>query len=301
MQGIFYEGQIFIHSSKPSIFAFITASSLHIRSYDEMEVVFENMMPTVDVVFEMYYGTALSGFDGGAFVTATEWDPYCSNPQWDQTKRPWFIAAMRKPDKTVITEPYEDSSTGKMCVTMVRTVRDKGKIIGVVGTDVFLDVLTKIVTDRKITKDGNTFIINDQGLFVVNKDSDRVMREDDSFFMKEGRDLKGIINSEASIIVDGNTYWESMPVTGMDWYIVTTGSTDEFFAGFRRNVYAIIFISAAMALVAIFVSLRFSKVLTNPIVKLFDVLKSVAEGDLTTKATVQSSDEIGEFRGLCPS
>jgi hypothetical protein len=46
---------------------------------------------------------------------------------------------------------------------MVRTVERDGSIGGVVGTDVFMYVLTEIVTDRKITSDGNTFIIEKDG------------------------------------------------------------------------------------------------------------------------------------------
>ncbi|MCL1958118.1 MAG: methyl-accepting chemotaxis protein [Spirochaetes bacterium] len=266
-----------------------------ISSFVEMKRIFENMMPSVNIVFEMYYGTAISRFNGGSFVTATDWNPYRDNPQWDQTKRPWFITAMQNPDKTVITAPYEDSSTGKMCVSMVRTVKEKGTIIGVVGTDVFLDVLTKIVTDQKITEDGNTFIIDDKGLFVVNNDPSRVMKEDDNFFQKEGKDLNDFINPNSNIIVVGNTYWGSMPVSGMDWHIVTTGSTNEFFTDFWKNVFTIILISATMALIAVFVSLRFGKIITRPIINMIEVLKHIADGDLSKKVTVKSHDEIGDL------
>jgi len=266
-----------------------------VSSYVEMKRIFEDMMPTVDIVFEMYYGTAVSRFNGGSFIAATDWNPYRDNPQWDQVKRPWFITSMQNPDKTMITDPYEDASTGKMCVSMVHTVKSKGSIIGVVGTDVFLDVLTKIVTDRKITKDGNTFIVDNEGLFVVNNDPKRVMREDDNFFQKEGKDLKGLISNDSNIMVVGNTYWGSMPVSGMDWHIITTGSTGEFFTDFWRNVSTIILISAAMAFIAIVVSLRFSKILTHPIISLIDVLKSVSDGDLSKKVTVKSNDDIGNL------
>jgi methyl-accepting chemotaxis protein len=184
-----------------------------------------------------------------------------------------------------------------MCVSIVRTVKDDGKIIGAVGTDVFLDVLTKIVTDRKITNDGNTSLIDAKGLFIINKDSKRVMREDDNFFEKEGKGLKDSIKSEAYFTVTGKTYWVSMLVSGLDWHIVTTGSTDEFYVDFRRNLYTTLSISAAIVLIAIIISLRFSKILTRPIIKLFEVLKCVAEGDLTVRTDVQSRDEIGELVG----
>ena len=101
----------------------IAAMVPQLESYDEMNRIFQDLLPTVPAVFEIYYGTVVSRFDGGFFTAATGWDPYNNNPQWDQIKRPWFIAAMQNPDKTIITEPYEDSSTGKMCVTITHTVR----------------------------------------------------------------------------------------------------------------------------------------------------------------------------------
>lgn len=80
-------------------------------------------------------------------------------------KRPWFVHAMKYPRQTVITEPYEDSQTGKICLTVVRTVEDRaGAISGVVGVDIFLDVFTGLVTSHKITGDGNTFLIDKNGL-----------------------------------------------------------------------------------------------------------------------------------------
>ena len=81
--------------------------------FEELENVLAELLPTVPGVFEIYYGTAVSRFDGGRFATATDWDPYGDNPQWDQVRRPWFITAMQNPDRVVITDPYEDASTGE--------------------------------------------------------------------------------------------------------------------------------------------------------------------------------------------
>jgi methyl-accepting chemotaxis protein len=129
---------------------------------------------------------------------------------------------MENAGKTVITDPYEDSSTGEICVSMVRTAEKNGRIVGVAGTDVFLNVLTDIVISRKITSDGNTFIIHKDGLYIVHENSEYVMLE--NFYEHEGEGLRGIVGSDASVTVQGNTYWASMPVSGMDWLIVTTGS-----------------------------------------------------------------------------
>jgi len=263
----------------------------------QMELIFHDLLPSVPAVFELYYGTAISRFDGGSFTTATDWRPYLTNPQWDQVKRPWFITGMQNSGKTVITDPYEDSSTGEICVSMVRTVQNGGKVIGVVGTDVFLSVLTDIVTSRKITSDGNTFIIAKEGLYLVHRDNKVVMTA--NFFETDGKELKERItgSSGVQVTVQGNTYWASMPVTGMDWYIVSTGSTAEMKADFWRLLQITIIIGAVLALVAILVSLPFSMIITRPILRIAEALKDISEGegDLTKQLAVASKGEIGDL------
>ncbi|MCL2473185.1 MAG: methyl-accepting chemotaxis protein [Treponema sp.] len=274
-----------------SVSAFVN----EIPSHDQLAEVFSDLRPTVPSVFEIYYGTALSRFDGGRFVTATDWDPYADSPTWDQTQRPWFKTALQNPGEAIITEPYEDSSTGKICVSIVKTVSYSGKIAGVVGTDVFLDLLSQIVTSRKITSDGNTFMINKDGLYVVSGNSDYVMTR--NFLQEEGRNLRGLLSSDVQVLVQGNTYWASMPVTGMgvDWWIITTGSTNELLADFWFMVIITIILVVALVAAAIIISLRFSTILTKPIIRLSGVLESIARGDLTQPIEVKGKDEISHM------
>jgi methyl-accepting chemotaxis protein len=271
----------------------VAAMVPQIDSFDNMGDIFENMLPTVPSVFEIYYGTALSRFEGGSFATATDWEPYLTNPEWDQVKRPWFITSMQNPGKTVITDPYEDSSTGEICVTIVRTVESGGKVIGVVGTDVFLDVLTEIVTSRKLTSDGDTFIIDKEGLYLVHQNQDYVMQR--NFFDNEGKVLKGKIDSNVQVIILENKYWASMPASGMDWIIISTGSTDEMRGDFWRLLTITVIIALVMAFLAVIVSLRFGMIITRPIVRLFGVLESIAAGDLTRQIELKGNDEIAQM------
>ncbi|MCL1818635.1 MAG: cache domain-containing protein, partial [Spirochaetaceae bacterium] len=207
-----------------------------IDSYGEMKRIFRDILPTVPATFELYYGTTVSRFEGGSFVAATDWDPYTTNPAWDQVKRPWFITSMENPGKRLITDPYEDSSTGKTCVSVVKTVETGGKIIGVVGVDVFLDVLVEIVAGHRITSDGHTFIIDKEGLYLVHENTDYVMQK--NFFEIEGKDLKKDIaaSPDAQVAILGNTYWASMPVSGLDWIMISTGSTAEMEQDFWQSL-----------------------------------------------------------------
>ncbi|MDR1429101.1 MAG: cache domain-containing protein, partial [Spirochaetaceae bacterium] len=182
-----------------------------------LDAVMAGMLATDDSVFEMYYGTVRSRFEGGFFITATDWNPYGDNPEWDQVKRPWFTTAMEHPGELVVTAPYEDSQTGKICVTTVHTVQNlRGEIAGVVGADVFLDVLTRIVTARSITADGNTILIDGDGLYVVHNDPSLVMTG--NFFDDAAKQMpvnrKEMLSGAITVNFSGDTYICSAPVSG---------------------------------------------------------------------------------------
>ena len=267
-----------------------------VESFDDLSRILNSMLPTVPAAFEMFYGTSLSRFEGGFFATATDWDPYGTNPQWDQVMRPWFIFAMKNQGRTVITDPYEDSSTGKTCVTIVRTVSTNGRVTGVVGVDVFLDVLTEIVTSRIITSDGNTFIINREGLYLVHQNQEYSMNR--NFFQTEGRELEWNFSSDVEVSILGNRYWASMPKTGLDWIIVSSGTTEELNRDFWRILTTTILLALVIVVVVIIASLRFSYLLTSPIIGLFDILKTIAAGDFTQKIAGKGRDEISHMTEL---
>ncbi|MCL2092797.1 MAG: methyl-accepting chemotaxis protein [Treponema sp.] len=260
-----------------------------------LEEVLPDMLSTVPAAGELFYGTTLSRFEGGYFVTATDWDPYGDNPQWDQILRPWFATGLENPGQTAITDPYVDSNTGLLCISVVRTVHAGGSIIGIVGVDVFLDVLNEIVSSRTITEDGHTFIINSDGLYLVHSNSDYILER--NFFYTEGLGLE-FSSSDVDVQVIGDSYWASMPISGMDWFIVTTGSTDEFTRDFREVLLIIAAFSVFMLVLAIVISLRFSMVLTKSIVGLFGTLKGIAAGDFTQAITVKGKDEISQMAAL---
>jgi methyl-accepting chemotaxis protein len=259
-----------------------------------LDAVMAGMLTTDDSVFEMYYGTALSRFEGGSFFTATDWDPYGNNPDWDQVKRPWFITAMEHPGQLVITAPYEDSQTGKICITVVHTVQGlHGEIAGVVGTDVFLDVLTRIVTSRSITADGNTFLIDGEGLYVVHSDPSLVMTG--NFFDDAAKQMpvnrEEILSDAVSVNFSGDTYICSAPVPGTGLFLISSGSL----APLRvRSLALLRFISLTvliMAALAALITIILSRTLTAPFKQLAGSCVVIAGGDLSAVTADYPSKE----------
>jgi methyl-accepting chemotaxis protein len=76
---------------------------------------------------------------------------------------------------------------------------------------------------------------------------------------------------------------------------VSTGPTSEIKAEFWRMLVITIVLAIVLTLTAIVVSLRFSRVITKPIAKLFGVLEAIAAGDFTKDIEVKGSDEIAQM------
>jgi sigma-B regulation protein RsbU (phosphoserine phosphatase) len=239
-------------------------------------------------IFEAYYGTALSRFEGGWFATATDWDPYKTDPNWDQIKRPWFISAMQNQGKITITDPYEDSNTGEICITIVKTVADSAREIkGVVGVDVFLDEFTEMVSEHKITEDGKSFLIDANGLYITHQNQSKVMKNniledlklDKSILEKQGIKFKD--NMYVAVIAVPNT---------PNWYLVSIGSLKSLD---KMDLSYILIIIAISIVLSIIVSFVLGNRISKPIKKLTDDVSRLGLGDLDIHVDINTKDELG--------
>jgi methyl-accepting chemotaxis protein len=248
-------------------------------SMETKQAVLKQILATVPDAFDMYYGTTASRYaPGGYFMFASEWVP---DADWDPPDRPWFIAANAHPDTTVITEPYVDSQTKRTCVTVTRTVRDEAqRIVGVIAVDVFVDVINDIVSQRKITEDGGTVLIDGGGLYIVHSDSKYIM-EKSIFEDIRDPDWKEILSTETTVSFYGDTYICCAPVTGTGWFLVSSGSLESLRAASARLLRLVILIVLILALVASIVALALSHCLTSPFKQLVSSFAVISGGDLT--------------------
>jgi len=92
---------------------------------------------------------------------------------YDPRKRPWYQEAMAK-NGPVWTEPYRDASTGKWIVTYSEPIYINGKLVGVIGVDVFVSTLIEQSREIKIGQSGYIAIINKDGTIIVHPDESMV-------------------------------------------------------------------------------------------------------------------------------
>lgn len=139
--------------------------------------------------FSIYYATEVSRFEeGGIFVHSDDWVP---DPDWTPNSRPWYqlakAKAMEKDTSVSFSEPYIDSRTGEVCVTISYAVHDTvGNIVGVTGADLLLKDVATLVWEYKVSPNGTMALVDSTGVYVVHTDKSKMMSA--SFFAEYGLD-----------------------------------------------------------------------------------------------------------------
>lgn len=85
--------------------------------------------------------------------------------------------AVSQKKKTVLTEPYIDSSTGKMILSAAAPVYDDtGAVLGAVGFDISLDHITKILQGYKVGRNGYLLLLSENGTFLYHPNNDFIQK-----------------------------------------------------------------------------------------------------------------------------
>ena len=135
---------------------------------------------------------------------------------YDPRERPWYKQGVSA-GKTMLTPPYM-AAVGGLIVTIAMPVKSNGELLGVVGGDLSLDSLVKIINSVDSGGLGYAFLVSGDGQVIVSPEKDQVMKNlKDIYPSSTLRIEKGIqevsLNGHERII-------SFTPVTGLpaDWY-----------------------------------------------------------------------------------
>jgi len=107
------------------------------------------------------------GYENGKTVAATDW----VTDDYDPRIRDWYKSAINNPGEQLWTEPYFDSITGDLIVSVSMTINDyDGNVMGVASGDLVLTNLTENLT-RNDTETGYHLLISPKGM-VLNHPTD---------------------------------------------------------------------------------------------------------------------------------
>ncbi|UTV28595.1 methyl-accepting chemotaxis protein [Photobacterium atrarenae] len=225
--------------------------------------------------------------DGKPIAGVANWNP---GENWDARKRPWYIDAKNQ-NTLIVTDPYEDSATKEMLISIATPLNEQGQFKGALFFDMSLKGLSDLVNEVRLDS-GYLFIVTSDSVVLAHPD-----RALNGKFM--GEFLPSIsIQTGVEQVAELNT-GESRVITfekvkGYDWYIGAVIDGEMAFSSVTtlRNkaiIFSLIAVIIATALLSFFISK-----LMAPLDKLNTGMGNVASGhgDLTQRLDTDVDDEF---------
>ena len=247
--------------------------------------------------YSMIYTTsAIPTCRGGFTYTNIHW---IAPSDFDESSRGWFIDAKANQGKVVFSNPYVDEQSKGIVVTLSKSFKNKrGEFAGVVGVDLLLDEVVALVNDVHLTQSGQAFMIDSNGIYVTNSDTDKVAKE--NFYSEHGfSELQSQIPDNAPYLNmdDKNQYFAARKMPNLcGWTLVTIGPMKELHHEINHNLRMLTFLALGVLAVTILSSLALAIKISHPLKIIAAAMTKISSGhaNLSKRLEYNSNDEIGE-------
>ena len=272
-----------------------TKPGSHIQQADKMDTVMENLVNIANTDTENVMAVWISDLDTSGLMQS---DGFVSGDDWDITGRGWYGCIETK--KTILTEPYVDSSTGKMILSAAAPVIDDttGEVLGAAGMDIALDHMTRIMSEYKIGRNGYMLLLSGSGIFLYHPQTDIIQKNIKDVDISQNA-VDAVLSGSNEFLrykANGQTKYGSLQHAGTTGYVVLSSlPISEYYAMLAAMVVTL-FILFTIGILLIALTIRKSAAnLTKPILQLNHTAQQLADGNLDVNLQIASQDEIGEL------
>jgi methyl-accepting chemotaxis protein len=260
---------------------------LNLNYMDSIESLIKDAKESNKDIINVYFGT-----DTGKFMIYPEDD---MGDKYNHKTRTWYTLALGKKRKVVISDPFKDIQTGKIVVSVSRTVDINGEVIGVVGMNISLETLSEQLSEIKIGDSGYLFIADSKGKIVAHPQKE-LIGVDEAAKLSVWNDIAGNTNGFARYKMQGEDKFASYQTnekTG--WKLIGSMNEYELVKDTNSIKYMMAIVALIMAIVSMVVSIVLSRGMTSNINKLKFVFNKASQGDLTSTVDIKSKDEFGQL------
>ncbi len=229
-------------------------------------------------------------------------------PDFDVTSRPWYVGAMSTSD-FFITEPYIDTVTGDMVITIAKQFKTNSGMKGSFGTDISINYLVDFIGAADFGKDSYAFLVDANGNVLTHLSDDFKPRDDGSF-LKIGDLLGGrvekVLNSTKLSIndrsikdFDGNDrlfYFAGIDEAG--WNVGAAVSEDLVLGSIQKVIMLTIIAGVGVIIVASLLALYIANSITRPISESVLIAEDISNLNLTkefSSSDLERKDEMGQM------
>ena len=228
--------------------------------------------------------------DGSHFKSDPTWEPGAS---WDPRARPWYVKA-KKEKSLVITEPYADSATGEILISVATPLINSNQFLGAVFFDLSLSGLSALVNRVQLFDAGYIFIVSKSGIVIAHPESE-----------KNGKNMKSFLpNSRIQTddiehpIIDGEEFnLRFAKIPEQDWYIGVLLNEKVAYKAITDMRNQVIIFSIIALIASVFLLQFIINKLLTPLTVLNSAIQNIAsgEGDLTKRLSSNTDQEFAQL------
>ena len=197
-----------------------------------------------------------------------------------------------------ISEPYVDHTTNTMAVAITAPVYANGKVVGLTGIDIGIDVLAKVVADYKLGDTGYFALLTKANMVTSHKDSDNLLKQVEEIGLSENM-LKSVSDQNDQIIdytYNNNSYkGNCVPLGDTGWKIISAMPENEFQKDIRNLIGIIVVVYILTLLILTVVMFIIIGLVTKSIKKITEITNHLADGELNVEINIRTKDEVGEL------
>ena len=176
-----------------------------------------------------YFGTMNKIADGGSLILSTDEE---LPDDFDHTNRDWFLNAVEEGGGVYISEPYVSASSKTVCLTFSRLVfNEDGEEVGVVAADLVLNNLSDVISSLELSKHSVVNIVDRQGLYLTNKDSSKLLKDNyfsDTKIDKKKYDYLNYFDGIDKAFIQGSNFYAVRKIGVTQWFAVIEGPISDF-------------------------------------------------------------------------
>lgn len=211
---------------------------------DEVVEFFNGLIGNNPSIKSIYFGDP-----SNKLIISYDWTPPST---YDLRKRQWYIKAIEE-DGIIVSDVYIDAIDNKPVVAISKPVYDReGRFLGVIGSDISVEEIIKMVEVTTIKGLGYSFLIDGAGNLIAHPKYSFQSEEDivniDSIGSNIHKELTNSKSGQIQVELDGvKGYLSYEPLEETDWIIGNFMSIDEFM-GNRWNVWNMFFTTFIIAI-----------------------------------------------------
>jgi methyl-accepting chemotaxis protein len=234
-------------------------------------------------------------------------------PEWVVYERPWYTEAAKNPGEIVVSTPYIDAITNRLCISISSTIAPTNADRGVTSVDIMMDTLSDYLKQVSSLKNTYTYLVDNEGNILDHPNPTfapdaqgrfkNIKTIDNGFHADYWNQIhnEGDFSLIRSNDFEGNdSFFVASHLSSVDWYIISVIHNNVVFAPFYRFILIISIIFLLAVSFSIFlVSSVVSRVVTRPVGFFTQVAGEISNGNVDL--LIEPEKYTGEMRSLAES